>query len=99
MSTHIPSSRIQTAFRLEQRLISRLKEAAKRANISLNDYVSATLTEATRDIITEEEMEEERKKTQEFLDTCAGSWSGEESAGEIMDIIKEGRTTRGPVSL
>lgn len=99
MSTGSKPSRIQTAFRLESRLISRLKEAARQANISLNDYVSAALKEATKDVVTEEEKEEERRKTEAFLDSCAGSWDGPESAKEIMETIKEGRTIRGPISL
>lgn len=99
MSTSSQPSRIQTAFRLESRLISRLKEAARQANISLNDYVSAALKEATKDVVTEEEKEEERRKTEAFLDSCAGSWDGPESAKEIMETIKEGRTIRGPISL
>ena len=99
MSTSSQPSRIQTAFRLEIRLISKLKEAARQAHISLNDYVSAALKEATKDVVTEEELEEERRKTAAFLDSCAGSWDGPETTEKIMETIKEGRTTRGPISL
>ncbi|MBP5636004.1 MAG: hypothetical protein J6X25_00600 [Bacteroidales bacterium] len=99
MSTSSQPSRIQTAFRLEIKLISKLKEAARQAHISLNDYVSSALKEATKDVVTEEEKEEERRKTAEFLDSCAGSWKGPESTQEIKDIIKEGRSIRGPISL
>ena len=65
----------------------------------MNDFVSHTLTEATKDVVTEEEMEEERRKTREFLSACAGSWNGPESADDIINTIKEGRTTRRPLSL
>ena len=41
--------RIQTAFRLEESLLNRLKSKAKRQNKSLNNYVEALLREDVRD--------------------------------------------------
>ena len=41
--------RIQTAFRLEESLLNRLKEKASRQNKSLNSYVEALLKADVRD--------------------------------------------------
>lgn len=43
------SRRIQTAFRLEESLLNRLKSKAKRQKKSLNNYVEALLKEDVRD--------------------------------------------------
>ena len=85
---------MQTAFRLEPKLIGRLKEAARQANISVNEYVTVVLTAATEDVMTEMEREEERKKTRLFLESVAGKWSGGESVSELLASIREGRTER-----
>lgn len=85
---------MQTAFRFDTQLIGRLKEAARQADISLNEYVTIILSDATKDIESVEEQEEGRRKTREFLDTVCGSWSGTESAEEIMRGIREGRKER-----
>ena len=74
-------------------LIERVKEAAKRENISTNDFVEKTLLLATKDIETETEKEKEKemrlKRNKEFLSIFAGKWSGQETAEEIMTSIKE----------
>ena len=41
--------RIQTAFRLEETLLNRLKKKARRQNKSLNSYVEAVLKADVRD--------------------------------------------------
>ena len=41
--------RVQTAFRLEETLLNRLKRKAKSQNKSLNNYVEALLKEDVRD--------------------------------------------------
>lgn len=70
-------------------LIERVKEAAKRENISTNDFVEKTLLLATKDIETEKEKEMRLKRNKEFLSIFAGKWSGKETAEEIMTSIKE----------
>ena len=62
MSENINASKVQTAFRLDARLLDRVKKAAKQLNISVNEYVCSQLREATKDIRTDKEMEEERKR-------------------------------------
>ena len=84
-------TKIQTAFRFEPLLLERVKEAAKQEGVSVNEYVSNVLADATQDILTEKEMEERRRETEEFLATVAGKWVGNETTEEIMEGIKEGR--------
>ena len=90
MITSDKSPRIQTAFRFEPLLLERVKEAARRDNLSVNEYVSGILAEATKDIITDKEMEERRRETDEFLEKVSGKWVGNETTEEIMKKIKEG---------
>ena len=99
MISPTPKNKIQTAFRFEPLLLERLKEAAKREGISVNEYVSNTLADATKDILTDKEMEERKRKTEEFLDAVAGKWVGNETTEEIMKKIKEGRKSRKIVKL
>lgn len=91
--------RVQTAFRLDARLLARVKKAASESNVSVNDFVAARLAEATEDIRTDEELEEERMRTQAFLEACGGSWSGPESVEEIMHSIKDGNLSKEIVEL
>ena len=85
------SPKIQTAFRFEPQLLERVKEAAKQEGVSVNEYVSNVLAEATKDILTPQEMEERRRETEEFLAAVAGKWVDEVSTEEIMKRIREGR--------
>ena len=84
------SPKIQTAFRFEPLLLERVKEAAKQEGVSVNEYVSNILADATKDIITEKEMEERRRETEEFLAAVAGKWVGDETTEEILEGIREG---------
>jgi len=90
LTTPPKSTKIQTAFRFEPQLLERVKEAAKREGISVNEYVGNILADATKDIITDKEMEERKRETEEFLDAVAGKWVGNETTEEIMKKIKEG---------
>ena len=99
MSENINASKVQTAFRLDARLLDRVKKAAKQLNISVNEYVCSQLREATKDIRTDKEMEEERKKTLAFLEACGGSWEGTETTEEIMQSIKEGNVEKEIINL
>ena len=85
------NAKIQTAFRFEPLLLDRVKEAAKQKGVSVNEYVSNVLVEATKEILTEKEMEERRRETEEFLEKVAGKWVDEGSTEEIMKRIREGR--------
>lgn len=89
----------QTGIRFNPRVLARAKYAARLANTSLNEYINSLVEKATEDIRTEEEIEEERKRTLAFLEECGGSWSGPDSAEKIKAIIKEGRTVREPLAL
>ena len=62
--------------------------------MSMNEFVTAALEEATHDILLAEMEEESRRETQAFLDRFFGCWKGDESADEIMKPILESRTTR-----
>lgn len=86
------NAKIQTAFRFEPLLLDRVKEAAKQNGVSVNEYVSNVLVEATKEIITEKEMEERRRETEEFLAAVAGKWVDEGTTEEIMKRIREDRT-------
>jgi len=91
--------KVQTAFRFNLTLVGRLKEAAKMADVSVNEYVTSILTEATKDIESEAEKEEDRRRTKTLLDAVAGKWSGPESREEIMESIRGGRKERKIVEL
>jgi len=93
------TKKVQTAFRFDPILIGRLKEAAKMADVSLNEYVTIVLTDATKDIESEAEKEENRRKTEEFLKACAGSWVGDESVETIMHYIKDGQISKEVIVL
>lgn len=99
MSANTNVSKVQTAFRLDARLLDRVKKAAKLLNISVNEFVSTQLKEATKDIRSDKEMEEERKKTKAFLAECGGSWKGTETVEEIMHSIKEGNVEKDIINL
>ena len=83
--------KVQTAFRFDDRLYGRLKEAARQADTSVNEYVTLILSKATADIRTAEDLEEARKKTMAFADSIFGKWQGSESPEEIMENIRGGR--------
>ena len=99
MSANTNASKVQTAFRLDAWLIDRVKKAAKLLNISVNEFVSTQLKEATKDIRSDKEMAEERKKTKAFLAECGGSWKGTETVEEIMHSIKEGNVEKDIINL
>ena len=86
------ANRVQTGFRLDSLVLSRVKEAAKLKHISVNEYVNEVLKEATLDIESEEEKETSRKLTKEFLDRFCGAWVGEETTDEIL---RAGRSIKG----
>lgn len=79
--------------------ISRVKEAAKRENISANDYVEKIILEATEGIETPEEKEERLKGNAAFLDSFAGTWSGNETTDEIMEHIKNNLAAKNIIEL
>ena len=81
-------NKVQTAFRLERFVYARVKEAARRKRISANEFVNEILKEATKDIETAEEKEESIRKTHAFLDSVWGTWTGDESAQEILNAAK-----------
>lgn len=91
--------KVQTAFRFDPILIGRLKEAARIADVSVNEYVTIVLAEATKDVESDLEKEERRKKTEDFLAKFAGAWSGDETSEKIMASIREGRKERKIVEL
>ena len=80
--------KVQTAFRLDGFVLARVKEAARRKNISANQFVNETLKEATKDIETAEEREESIRKTRAFLDSVWGTWGGDESSEEILEAAQ-----------
>ena len=69
------------------------------ADISVNEYVTTILTDATKEIESEMEKEESRRKTEEFLARFAGAWVGDETTEQIMASIREGRKVRKIVEL
>ena len=82
------TNRVQTGFRLDGIILARVRTAAKLKNISVNEYVNIALKEATRDIESEEEKEESRRRTREFLDKFCGAWEGDETVEDMMAAIK-----------
>lgn len=93
------AKRVQTGFRLEERVLARVKEAARRRHISANEFVNETLKNATQDIESAEEREESRRKTEAFLSIVYGSWAGEETPQEILSSIKNSEGPRDIVEL
>ncbi len=89
-----PTKRELTGWRVIPLAIRRVKEAAKRENISANDFVERIILEATKDIETDEEKEERLKSNEDFLTQFAGTWSGQENEQTIMDNIKELRKNK-----
>ena len=69
------------------------------ADVSVNEYVTIVLTDATKDIESEMEKEESRKKTEDFLAKFAGAWAGDETTEQIMASIREDRKVRKIVKL
>lgn len=94
MITPSVSTKKQTAFRLDDKLIERIRKAAAKNNMSMNEFVTMALEEATHDILLAELEEESRRETQAFLDRFFGCWKGDESVDEIMKPILESRTSR-----
>lgn len=88
----------QTILRLNPITINRLKTLAEAEHTSYNSLVERILVDYTKDIRTEAEIQEERKRTQEFLDCCVGIWEGKEY-DDIEKFILEGRTSKPIVEL
>jgi len=88
----------QTILRLNPITINRLKTKAKAEHTSYNSLVERILVDYTKDIRSEAEIQEERKKTQDFLDCCVGIWEGKEY-DDVEKFIKEGRTSKPIVEL
>ena len=93
------ANRVQTGFRLDAIVWSRVKAAAKLRNVSANEYVNEVLREATCDIESEEEKEASRKMTEEFLDQFFGAWVGNETAEDILTACKSNGEVREVVDL
>ena len=91
--------KVQTAFRFDPILIGRLKEVARRADVSLNEYVTIILTKATEDVESEMEMEDNKRKTEEFLSKITMAWVGDETKEQILESIRKGRKPRKTVEL
>ena len=82
-----------TSYRINPLTIERLKTKAKIDNVSVNTLVDSILSEYTKDVRTPEEVEEERKRTSEFLGACVGIWAGAEY-DTVEDAVNECRTFR-----
>jgi uncharacterized protein (DUF1778 family) len=76
------------SLRLRGRTKARIKTAAKSAKMSVNEYLNRALEEITKDIVSEEEIMEEKEKTETFLDAVCGTWKTDKTADEIMSEIK-----------
>lgn len=99
MRTTTRNNNPQTAIRFRPKVLSRAKEAARLSNLSLNEFINDVVEKATEDIRTPEEIEEERKRTEEFMGACAGSWTGDESVEDIMHLIKDGSVSKEIIKL
>ena len=92
MVTGTASIKKQTAFRLDERLIERVRKAAAKNHLSMNEFVTLALEEATREIYLAEQEEESRRKTADFIHRFCGIWS-DETADEISAIIQANKTS------
>lgn len=92
MITNHASIKKQTAFRLDVKLIERIRKAATEKRMSMNEFVTVTLEEATRDIFLAEQEEESRRKTTDFINRFCGIWP-KETADEILAIIQSNKTS------
>lgn len=92
MVTQPSSIKKQTAFRLDEKLIERVRKAAIKNNMSMNEYVTMALEEATHELLLAELEEESRRKTAEFINCCCGVWS-DDTADEVLSIIHANKTS------
>ena len=92
MITQTASIKKQTAFRLDEKLIERVRKAAAKSNISMNEFVTLALEEATHEFFLAEMEEESRRKTAEFINRCCGVWS-DDTADEILTAIHANKTS------
>lgn len=80
----VRTTRKQTGWRIDPVIINRVKEVARKRKISANDYVESVLSEATKDVESEEERLARAASNNAFLTAFAGKWNGDESAGQIL---------------
>lgn len=92
------NERVLSGYRIKRIVRERLKTLAKEKKTSVNELVDDTLYELTKDVRTPEEIEEEKKKTEEFLSACMNKWKGDEY-NECIDAINETRKINEPVLL
>ena len=98
MATTAVSDLKLTGFRLNPVTLARLKTRAKTEKVSLNTLVDTILTNEVKDIRSEEEILESKRRTDEFLSLCVGVWSGEEFDG-VEDYIESGKTSKESIEL
>ena len=92
------SEKTLSGYKIRKIVRDRLKVLAKMNKTSVSDIVDKTLYELTKDIRTPEEIEEEKNKTQEFLDCCVGKWEGPDF-DESIKAINLIRTINEPIKL
>lgn len=93
------ANRIQTAFRLDDIVLARVKEAARNDHVSVNEFVNQILREVTKDIESKEEKEASRQRTEAFIERFCGAWVGDETEEEILQAGKSIKGVREVYSL
>lgn len=92
------TARKQTGWRVNPIIINRVKEAARRKKISTNEFVEIVLSDATKDIETDEERLSRLCYNDEFLNRYAGKWTGNDNP-KIHDDIKNSENTKAVYEL
>ncbi|MCD7924357.1 MAG: hypothetical protein LUI85_06555 [Bacteroides sp.] len=68
--------------------------------LSMSDKMKLYVIKVLTDSLLKSDIEavDEKKHTQEMLEKHAGTWVGDETAGEIMAKIRENSSTREPLN-
>ena len=81
MNTELVETRKQTAFRLNEDLLNRLRVAAKKENRSLNNYVESVLMDVVY-------LKPNQTTLEAIKEAKAGKYAGIINTGSMDDFIK-----------
>lgn len=86
------------AANINENLLKGYWDYIKNAPSEIKLRLISLLTESLVEVISINEKEKEKDSLSLLHEVC-GSWKGPESAEEIIDYIRDRRTSRPPVSL
>ena len=86
------------ATSINESLVNGYWNSIKNAPSEIKLKLISLLTESLVDYIANDKKTKE-EATLKHLNEISGSWEGPETAEQIIDIIREKRTSRSPISL